>query len=454
MQVSVESASGLQRRIKVQVPAERLERAVEMRLQQLGRKAKIAGFRPGKVPLKVLQQQYGEQARQEAMGDIVQETYFEALQQVSLSPAGNPKIEFETQLAGQELRYTATFDVYPEIKLKGLEQFKIEKPVAEVAEADIERMIKNLREQRRSFEAVERAAAEGDQVTIDFDGSLDGKPFDGGKGENVPVEVGANRFLKQMEDGLVGRKAGEDCVIAVDFPADYPAETLKGKQAQFQVKVRTVAEPRLPELDEEFVKATGVESGSLDALRSKIRESLARERDKVVNGRVKQAIFEAVSDANPLEVPQALVAQETGRMRQEALQRLPQQLQKDIRENAEKAKSLFPDDVFQKQAEKRVALGLLISEIIKSRKIELDPARVNRRVEDLARDYEKADDVIKFYRSNREIMQGIEAMVMEEQVVESLLASASVKEVPVSLESLMSPEHGQPGHVHGPDCDH
>ena len=454
MQVSVETPGGLQRRMKVEVPAERLEQAIGQRLQQWSRKAKLPGFRPGKVPLKVLEQQFGEQARQEAMSDIVQSTYVEALQQTSLSPAGNPKIEFGSLLAGQPLSYTATFEVYPEIQLKGLDGLAVEKPVAEVTDADIGRMVENLRDQHKSYEPVVRAAAIADQVNIDFNGTVAGEPFQGNSGENVPVIIGSGRFLKQMEEGLVGHKPDEDCEITVDFPDDYPAETLKGKQAVFKVKIRQVAEPRLPELNEAFFQAVGVKEGGIEGLQAKIRDSLIRERDRSVANRVKQKLLDGLLTANAIDLPQALLAQETGRMRHEALHRLPPQIQKDIKENPEKAANLFPDDLFQESARKRVALGLLIAEVIRARKIQLDPARVERRMQDMAGDYEKVDEVLKYYRANREIMQGIEAMVMEEQVVESLLTGAKVTEKPMALDALMKPSHGEPGHVHGPDCDH
>jgi trigger factor len=454
MQVSVETPGGLQRRMKVEVPSERLEQAIEQRLQQWSRKAKLPGFRPGKVPLKVLQQQFGEQARQEAMSDIVQATYVEALQQTSLSPAGNPKIEFGSMLAGQTLSYTASFEVYPEIQLKGLDALAIEKPMAEVADADVERMLENLRGQHKSYVPVERAAAVDDQVHIDFTGTIGGEAFIGNSGENVPVIIGAGRFLKQMEEGLVGHKAGEECDIAVDFPDDYPAEQLKGKQAVFRVKLRDVAEPQLPALEEDFFQKVGIKDGGLPALQDKIRDSLGRERDRAVANRMKQQVLEGLLEANPIDLPSALVAQETERMRHEALQRLPPQIQKDIKDNPEKAANLFPEDLFQASARKRVALGLLIAEVIRDRKIQLDPALVNKRVEEMAGDYERAEEVIKYYRANREIMQGIEAMVMEEQVVNSLLEAAKVSEKPMPLDALMKPAHGEAGHVHGPDCDH
>lgn len=454
MQVSVETPGGLQRRMKVEVPAERLEQAIEQRLQQWSRKAKLPGFRPGKIPLKVLQQQFGDQARQEAMSEVVQATYVEALQQAALSPAGNPSIEFGSLLAGQPLSYTASFEIYPEIQLRGLDTIKLEKPVAEIGEADVARMVENLREQRKSYVPVTRAATQNDQVHIDFSGTVDGEAFAGNSGENVAVIIGAGRFLKQMEEGLVGRSSGEDCEIAVDFPADYPAETLKGKRALFKVKLREVMEPHLPELDEAFLQSVGVKEGGLGALQTKIRDSLARERDRAVANRVKQQALDALLSANPIDLPQAMVTQETGRLRHEALHRLPPQIQKDIKDHPEKAASLFPDDLFQESARKRVALGLLIAEVIRAHKIQLDPARVERRIQDMAGDYERSEEVIQYYRSNREIMQGIEAMVMEEQVVESLLANASVTEKHMDLDSLMKPGHGEPGHVHGPDCDH
>ncbi len=435
MQVSVESPGGLERLLKVTVPAERVQTAVHDRVRKVGAKAKVPGFRPGKAPITVLLQRYGEQAMQEVLGDIIQSSYGEALEQVDLRPAGRPDIQVvAAPQEGQALEYTASFDVYPEIVLKDLEKIKVERPTVEITDADVERVIESLREQHKHFHSVERAAKEGDRVKIDFVGRLDGEAFDGGKGEDFENVIGSGQLLSDMENGIIGHKAGDaPFTVDVSFPEDYPSDLLKGKTAEFEITLKEVAEEHLPDIDEAFIKSAGFEEGTLQAMQAKLRESLQKEASKAAKNLVKAEIMDGLLKANKLDVPRGLVSQELENMRQEASHRLPETMRGD----AQKLKELLPDEVFAEGAERRVSLGLLLAEVIKSLSIELDSAKVDSVLEDLAQGYEKSDEVLNYYRSNPQIMQGIEAMAMEEQVVDKLLEQAKVKEVSLSYEELM-----------------
>lgn len=440
MEISVETPGGLERRLKVQIPAERVDGAVEERVKRAGKHAKVPGFRPGKAPLKVLYQRYGDSARQEALGDIIQSSYGEALEKSELKPAGQPNIEItDAPKPGQPLEYTAVFDVYPEIELKGLDKIKIEKPEAEITDTEVEKTLESFREQHKKFMEVERAAENGDEVNINFEGKLNGEAFEGGKGEDFDVVLGQGRLLETMENGIMGHKTGETFEIDVDFPEDYPSEELKGKTAQFTVTLNKVAAPELPELDDEFAKLAGVNEGGIEALREKVRESLNKERDRAAKNRIKQQVMDELLKANKIDVPRGLVTQETENMRRESAQRMPEQMRQD----AEKLRELMPDELFTEGAERRVALGLLIAEVIRERNIELDNDRVDAVIDDLSQGYEKPEEVATYYRSNPQMMQGIQAMAMEEQVVESLVETAKVKTVKVSYEELMQSQQGQ-----------
>lgn len=436
MQVSVETPGGLERRLKISVPAERIDGAVDDRVRKLGSRAKVPGFRPGKAPMNVLLQRYGEQARQEILGDVIQNSYGEALEETELRPAGRPNIEVtQAPLAGQALEYIASFDVYPEIELKGLDKIKVERPQAEVGDADIERVIESMREQHKHFHAVERAAQEGDQVKIDFIGRMEGEAFEGGEGKDFENVIGSGQLLPDFENGLIGHAASDTpFTIDVTFPDDYPSDLLQGKTAQFEITLKEVAESHLPDIDEAFIKSAGIEEGTVEALRSKLRESLTTEAEKAAKNQVKVQIMDGLLNANKLELPRGLVAQELDNMRQEASHRLPETMRGD----AQKLKELLPDEVFAEGAERRVALGLLLAEVIKHFDLKLDETKVEEVILGMAQGYEKSEEVVNYYRSNPQIMQGIEAMAMEEQVVEKLLEQARVKDISLSYEKLMS----------------
>lgn len=446
MEVSVENAGGLERRLKVQIPAEQVDKAIEQKIKRVGQHAKVPGFRPGKVPLKVLYQRYGDGARSEVAGELVQTTYPQALEKAELKPAGRPNVELGEYQAGQPLEFTATFDVYPEIKLQGLDKIKVERPVADITDADINKTIERLREQNKEFTEVEREAKDGDQVVIDYVGKIDDEAFEGGTGNDIEVTLGEERFLPDLERALVGRKPGEEFNVPVDFPEDYGAEDLAGKTAHFDVIMKKVNEAKLPELDDEFLKKLGVEEGGEAALRDKIKDSLTTESKNAAETKVKTQVMDGLHKGNPIEVPKSMVAQEIERMRQEALQRMPE----EFRQDPEKAKQLLPDAQLQESAERRVALGLLLAEVISEKNIEMNRDRVSEKLDELAGGYEQSEQVKQYYQSNPQMMQGIEAMVMEGQVVETLLESANVKDKKVSLDELMQEE----GHDHDHDHDH
>lgn len=436
MEVNVESPGGLRRQMRVRVPAERVAKAVDDRLKRYASRAKLPGFRPGKAPRKVIEQQFGDSARIDAISDIVQQTYPEALSQVGINPAGQPKIDITAEKAGEPLEYVADFEVYPEIKLQGLETLAIDKPVVEVAEADIDRLIENLRKARRSFDAVERAAAAGDRVTVDFLGKLDGEAFAGGEGKDVQFEIGASQFLPDLENGIVGHSSGESFSVDVSFPEDYRAENLRGKTAQFEVTLKKVEAATLPEIDAEFLKAHNVEEAEGEAgLRAKCRTALEKERDKGVQTRLKAQALDQLLATNPIDVPEALVLQEIPRLRQEAAARMNMPAT-----DTDKLKQMMPDNLFEPSARRRVSLGLLISEVIKTKEIKLDTARVDKALDGIAADYEQPEQVKAYYRSRQDLMQGLGAMVMEDQVVDALLAAAQPKERPMTLDELLNPK--------------
>ena len=435
MDVQVETPGGLLRQLRVRIPAERITTAIDSRLKQIATRAKIPGFRPGKAPYKVIEQQYGEAARLEVIQDLVRGSYPEAVDKAGVHPASAPSFEVVAEKAGEALEYLARFEVYPEIKLKALSELKVERPTVEVGAADIDKVIESMRKAKRTLAPVERAARDGDVCKMNFEGFLDGTAFPGGKGEDATLEIGQGRFLPDLENGIKGHKAGESFTVDVQFPEDYRAENLKGKKAQFKVELKEVQEPKLAELDAEFLKEQGVPEGEgVDALRAKIKTALEAERDKAIKARLKTQVLEQLLAANTIPVPQAMVAQETARLREEASARFNAAKMKP-----EQLKQLFPDEALEPNARKRVSLGLLIGEVIKEKKIVMDPARQEKLLDEIAADYQQPEQIKQFYRGRADLMQGLRAMVMEEQVVESLLSGAKSKDVSMDLDDLLKP---------------
>lgn len=428
MQVSVETTGALERRIEVSVPRERIEQAIDERLKRVSRTAKLKGFRPGKVPFKVVKQQFGAQVRQEVLSDLMQSSFAEAVTQEKLNPAAGPRIEPISVGPEQDLKYRATFEVFPEIELAGVEGIAVARPAAEVTDADVDAMILNLREQRPRFDPVERESREGDRVTMDFEGQVDGAAFEGSKGDDVAVLLGGGRMLKDFETGITGMKAGERRQIDVPYPDDYHNAALAGKVARFDVHVKKVEEKHLPELDEQFCRDYGVLEGGVEQLRKEVRENMERELEQNVRARLKQQLMDGLLAANPVEVPQSLVDAQVREMQIDAARRL----------GARDASQVPPPEPFLEGARKRVALGLLIGELIKSRGIKLDRARVDARLADLAASYPDPEQVIKAYRQNADALRQVENVVLEDQVVDLLLEKASVTDQPATFKEVMN----------------
>ncbi|MGY8774782.1 trigger factor [Spongiibacter tropicus] len=434
MQVSVETTSGLERRLIVGVPSSRVDSAVDSRLQEAAKTVKLNGFRPGKVPMRVIRQRFGQSVRMEVLGQVMNDSFYEAIQQQGLKPAGRPEIEPKSLDEGKDIEFVATFEVFPEIELKDYSSIEVKKPVAEITTADIDEMIENLRTQRASWEVAERAAAEGDQVNIDFAGTKNGEEFEGGKAEGTDLELGSGRMIPGFEDGIVGMTAGEEKVVALTFPEDYHSEELKGAAVEFKIKVNEVKERKLPELDDEFFKAFGVEEGGEEAFRAEVEKNMARELKNATKNRIKTQVMDGVLAVHgDLQVPKALISQEIDALRNQQMQQFGA-----LAEKLNPA-DILPDDLFRDNAERRVKLGLVLNELISSEEIKADADKVRETLEEMAASYEDKEEVINWYMSQPQQLQQIEGIVIEEQVVEKLLEKSKVSEETLSYKEVMSP---------------
>jgi trigger factor len=430
MQVSVESTGGLKRRMKVQVPAERIDQEVDSRLRSLGRKAKLPGFRPGKVPTKVLRKQYGDQVRAEVIEEVVRSTYGEALNQESLRPAGGPEISDLKDEAGKELEYEAIFEVYPEIELKGIDGEKIEKPEVEITEDDLDAMIENLRKQHGEWKAVERAAAEGDQVNIDFTGKVDGEAFEGGSAEGVDVELGGGRLLADFEKGLKGVKAGDELEIKLKFPKDYGNDQIAGKKGVFEVKVHEVRAMELPEVDDSFCERFGITEGGVDKLRTEVRANMESELEQTLETKLREQALEKLLEKNAIEVPVAMVDQEIEQLKQDAMQRMGITDPKQAPE--------LPRDMFEEQASRRVKLGLLMGEVIRKHELKPGDEEVDAVIARVTAGQDNGEELAKQYRANPQAMQQIQSMALERMAVDTLLEQAQIKPVKKGFQDVMN----------------
>jgi trigger factor len=429
MQVSVESTSALERRMTIGVPAERIETEVTKRLQQTARRAKVPGFRPGKVPMNVIRQRYEDSARQEALGDLIQATFYEAIVEQKLNPAGAPSVEPKTFEKGKDLEYIATFEVFPEIKLAGFDGIAVERLQAEVNDADLDNMLEILRKQNTRFEAVERAAENGDQLNIDFVGKIDGEAFAGGSAKGTPLVLGSGRMIPGFEDALVGVKAGEERVINPTFPADYQNLDLAGKTAEFSVTVNSVSAPQLPELSDDFFALFGIKEGGLEGFRTEVRKNMERELRQAIKSKVKNQVMEGLLAANPVEVPKALIGNEVNRLRVQAVQQFGGNIKPDQ----------LPAELFEEQAKRRVVLGLIVAEVVKQGELKADEARVRELIEEMASAYQEPQQVVAWYYKNDQQLNEVRSVVLEEQVVDTVLQKASVTDKAVSYEEAVKP---------------
>ncbi len=429
MQVSVTSSEGLERRLTVEVPAERIQKEVSQRLKGMVGRIRMDGFRPGKVPMKVMEKRYGAQVRQEVQADVMQHSFYEAIEQENLRPAGSPKLELGAS-DGEKFEFSATFEIYPEVKVKLPADLVIEKPVVDVSEQDVDDMIEKLRTQRTGWEAADRAAEMGDQVVMDFLGKIDGEAFSGGEAKAYPLELGSNRFIAGFEEQLVGAKAGDSLDVSVTFPENYQSEELAGKPAIFEVTINAVNSPKLPDVeDEEFLKALGVQEGGVETLRKDIRENMEREVAQKVLAKVKDSALDKLLDANSIELPSALVEGEIQQMASQARQSM------GIQEEFEVTDAVR--DTFKERASRRVALGLLIGEVIREQDFKADAGKVRDRIAELATSYEDPDAVVKWYYEDKNRLSGVEALVLEDLAVEWIISQAKVEEVAKPFDEVM-----------------
>jgi trigger factor len=416
MQVSVTTTKGLERRLEVAVPGERVAGEVDARLKRLARTARINGFRPGKVPYAVVRQQYGTQVHAETVNDLMQSSFAEAVSQQKLRPAGGPRIEPIAVAPGTELRYAAIFEILPEVMLHPLEGIAVERPTAQVGEQDIDAMLESMRSQRPVFSEVERAAQDGDRVALDFEGRVDGMVFPGGKGEGMSVTIGAHRVLPEIEQALVGMSVGEAKTIPAHFPEDYGAASVAGKSAEFDLKLTKIEERSLPAIDEAFVRAFGVQEGGVPELRAEVRKSMERELAEASRSRVREQLFDALYRDNPLEVPQSMLEAQIRELQAQAMRRMGTQ---------DPARAP-PRDSLEAGARRRVALGLLIGEIARQQSLKVDRERVEQKLEAISASYPDPQQARRQYLASREAMEQLESAALEDQALDWALTQVKV----------------------------
>jgi len=432
MQVSIESSTGLERQLKIGVPADTIEQEVTARLQKATKTVSIKGFRKGKVPLRVVKQHYGKGVRQEVIGEVINSSFYKAIQQEDLRPVGQPRIDDLNDVEGKDLEFMAIFEVYPEVELAALTKVKISRPASELVETDVETMIEVLRNQQAKFEVADKAAEDGDQLNIDFVGTAKGEEFAGGSADAQDLVLGSDQMIPGFEAGLIGVKAGDETVLKLKFPKDYQSDDLKGKAVVFSVKVNTVANKELPELNDEFFKLYGVEEGGEAKFREDIQANMERELRNAIRTKVKNRIMNQLFELNKVELPAALVTNEITNLKQQMVQQFGGGQEIDL--------SMLPDDMFKEKAERRAALGVIVSELVKVEEITPDEVQVRARIDEIASTYEQPKEVVDYYYSKPELLSSVEAVVLEDQVTELVLAKARVKEEVLSYEDAVKPD--------------
>lgn len=432
MQVSIESSTGLERQLKIGVPADKIEQEVTARLEKATKTVSIKGFRKGKVPLRVVKQHYGKGVRQEVVGEIVNSSFYDAINQEDLRPVGQPRIDDLQDKEGQDLEYMAIFEVYPEVKLADISKVKLSRPVSEVTDADMETMIDVLRNQQATFDVSDKPSVDGDQLNIDFVGTQKKEEFAGGSAEGQDLILGSNSMIPGFEEGLIGLSAGDETVLKLKFPKDYHSEELKGKAVQFAVKVNSVSSKTMPELNDDFFKLYGVEEGGEAKFREDVKGNMERELRNAIRTKVKNRVMNQLFDLNKVELPGALVANEITQLKQQMVQQFGGGQQIDL--------SMLPDDMFKEKAERRAALGVIVSELVKVEGLTPDEEQVRARVDEIASTYEQPREVVDYYYSKPELLSSVEAVVLEDQVTELVLSKAKVKEETLPYEEAVKPD--------------
>ncbi|WP_445496573.1 trigger factor [Photorhabdus sp. SF281] len=429
MQVSVETTQGLGRRVTITVPAADVEKAVSSELVNVAKKVRVDGFRKGKVPMNIIKQRYGASVIQDVLGDLMQRNFINAIIEQKINPAGAPSYAPEQFNDGEDFTYSVEFEVYPEVELKDLEAIEVEKPVVEVKDEDVDAMLETLRKQQADWKETEEAVSAEDRITVDFNGSVDGEEFEGGKASDFVLTMGQGRMIPGFEEGIVGHKTGEEFIIDVNFPEDYHAENLKGKAAKFAITLKKVEQRELPELTEEFIKRFAIADGTVDGLRAEVRKNMERELKNAVRNLIKSQVIDGLVKANEIEVPAAVVDGEIDVLRRQSAQRFG---------GNEKQALELPRELFEEQAKRRVVVGLLLGEVISSNELKADEERVKGLVEEMASAYEDPQEVIEFYGKNQELMSNVRNIALEEQAVEVLLGKAKVSEKETTFNELMN----------------
>lgn len=432
MQVSIESSTGLERQLKIGVPADRVESEVAERLQKATKTVNIKGFRKGKVPLKVVKQQFGKGVRQEVVGEIVNSSFYEAIAQEKLQPVGQPRIDDIKDAEGQDLEFLAVFEVYPEIKLADLSKVSITRPVTDLDDSDVAKMIDVLRDQQATFEASDKPAVEGDQLNIDYVGTKGGEAFAGGSAEGQDLVLGSNSMIPGFEDALVGANAGDEKVLKLKFPKDYHAEELKGAKVEFAVVVNSVSSKQLPEMNDAFFNLYGVDEGGEEKFREDVMQNMERELRNAMRAKIKNRVMNQLFDLNKVELPAMLVDNEITQLKQQMVQQFGGGQQIDL--------SMLPDDMFREKAERRASLGVIVSEIVKVEELTPDEDSVRERINEIASTYEQPKEVVDYYYSQQQLLSSVEAVVLEDQVTELVLSKATVADEACSYEDAVKPD--------------
>ncbi len=432
MEVSIENTSDLERKVKVQIPEDQISSKVLSRLQSLSQTTKVQGFRPGKVPMKVIQGRFGTQVRQEIVGQLVQSTFQEAVIKEDLRPVGMPTIDPLEDTTGEGLKYTATFEVFPEVRINPIEDLSVERPICNVQEDDIENLTNVLRKQQSEQHVVERATKDGDVLITDFEGKVNGEIFDGGTAKDFQIEIGKNQLITGFEEGLIGAKAGETKILALKFPDDYHSENLAGKDVEFSVSVKEVKESVLPELNDDFFKIYGVDEGGIEAFKDTLKNNMTRELEQKVKELVRDNILDVLYEANTILLPKVMVENEA--------QRLLQEMKENLKKQGISAEALDKTEAstYEEQAKKRVTLQLLLSELIKKNEMKADPAKVRQMIESQSQGYEDPSAIINWYYADKERLANVEAMVLEEDIVSMILEKAKVSETEMTFDEIMN----------------
>ncbi len=422
MRVSVETTSGLERKLTVGVPAEEVDSAVDKKLAEAAQNVRLPGFRPGKVPMSVMKQRFGPGVRQEVLGDVINQSFQEAVMTESLRPAGQPSIEAKSVESGKDIEYVATFEIYPTVSLNEIKDFEVTRLSCEIGESDVNDIIEVFQKQQGQLVDMDRAAEGGDTLTIDFEGFKDGEAFEGGSGTDTALELGSGRMIPGFEDGLVGASAGDERTLELTFPEDYHSEELKGAAVEFKVVVKAVKALELAELNAELFASYGVEGDDVDAFRAEVQKNMERELKGAIDAHVKQQVMDAIIEAHPeLEIPQSLISQETDALRGQMFQQFGGGISPDM-----DLKSILPDEMFSERAETRVRLGLLVSELVQDLGVRAEPNKVRELIEEIASTYQDPEEVINWYYEDNNQLMGIESRVLEDAVVDKLLEEASV----------------------------